>query len=39
VHRLIWRGDWQQPDAGPGAALAPAIPAPVVPAQEQKGAP
>ena len=22
VHRLIWRGDWQEPDAGPGLAVA-----------------
>jgi len=24
VHRVIWRGDWQQPPAGPAATLAPA---------------
>jgi hypothetical protein len=26
VHRVIWRGSWQQPPAGPAATLAPAGP-------------
>jgi hypothetical protein len=33
VHRLIWRGDWQQPDAGPSP-----VPARIGPEQEQQTA-